>query len=163
VFLFGPRALVRKLKRIERENPSPYTAALTLSPTARRGKPEKMARATVFLASPAASFISGTKLLVDSALTRHVQIYPEQAVPQVNSDGAASQERDEPISIKLIGCVGSPRNLSTWTRDGLRVECVHSSIRDPAGRIACRNSLVSDLPVDRDNIAVLFGVGWRTA
>jgi 3-oxoacyl-[acyl-carrier protein] reductase len=33
-----------------------------------------MARAAVFLASPAASFISGTNLVVDGALTRGVQL-----------------------------------------------------------------------------------------
>jgi 3-oxoacyl-[acyl-carrier protein] reductase len=37
------------------------------------GQPEEMARAVVFLASPAASFITGTNLVVDSALTRGVQ------------------------------------------------------------------------------------------
>jgi 3-oxoacyl-[acyl-carrier protein] reductase len=44
-----------------------------LNPTGRMGKPEEMARAIVFLASPAASFISGTNLVVDGALTRGVQ------------------------------------------------------------------------------------------
>jgi NAD(P)-dependent dehydrogenase (short-subunit alcohol dehydrogenase family) len=37
------------------------------------GKPEEMARGVVFLASPAASFITGTNLVVDGALTRGVQ------------------------------------------------------------------------------------------
>jgi NAD(P)-dependent dehydrogenase (short-subunit alcohol dehydrogenase family) len=36
-------------------------------------KPEEIARAAVFLASPAASFITGANLLVDGALTRGVQ------------------------------------------------------------------------------------------
>lgn len=60
--------------RIERENPSLYASALALNPTGRMGKPEEMARAAVFLASPAASFISGTNLVVDGALTRGVQV-----------------------------------------------------------------------------------------
>jgi 3-oxoacyl-[acyl-carrier protein] reductase len=34
---------------------------------------EEIARAAVFLASPAASFITGANLLVDGALTRGVQ------------------------------------------------------------------------------------------
>lgn len=59
--------------RIERENPSLFATAIGLNPTGRMGKPEEMARAVVFLASPAASFISGTNLVVDGALTRGVQ------------------------------------------------------------------------------------------
>ncbi|MGR6655021.1 SDR family oxidoreductase [Pseudomonas mosselii] len=39
----------------------------------RTARPEEVARAAVFLASPAASFISGTNLLVDGGLTRGVQ------------------------------------------------------------------------------------------
>ena len=37
------------------------------------GTPAEVARAVVFLASPAASFITGTNLVVDGALTRGVQ------------------------------------------------------------------------------------------
>jgi 3-oxoacyl-[acyl-carrier protein] reductase len=59
--------------RIERENPWLYAGALALNPTGRMGRPEEMARAAVFLTSPAASFISGTNLVVDGALTRGVQ------------------------------------------------------------------------------------------
>jgi NAD(P)-dependent dehydrogenase (short-subunit alcohol dehydrogenase family) len=36
-------------------------------------QPEEIARAAVFLASPAASFVTGANLLVDGALTRGVQ------------------------------------------------------------------------------------------
>ncbi|HEX2940458.1 MAG TPA: SDR family NAD(P)-dependent oxidoreductase [Rhodopila sp.] len=60
-------------EKIEHGNPALFKEALALNPTGRMGKPEEMARAVVFLASPAASFITGTNLVVDGALTRGVQ------------------------------------------------------------------------------------------
>jgi 3-oxoacyl-[acyl-carrier protein] reductase len=60
-------------EKIEHGNPDLYKTALALNPTGRMGKPEEVARAVVFLASPAASFITGTNLVVDGALTRGVQ------------------------------------------------------------------------------------------
>ncbi|MDD7941464.1 SDR family oxidoreductase [Actinomycetospora lutea] len=59
---------------IEENNPDLYQHALGLNPTGRMARPEEIARAVVFLASPAATFISGTNLLVDGALTRGVQL-----------------------------------------------------------------------------------------
>jgi 3-oxoacyl-[acyl-carrier protein] reductase len=58
---------------IERDNPEFFARALALNPTGRMASPEEIARAVVFLASPAASFVTGTNLVVDGALTRGVQ------------------------------------------------------------------------------------------
>lgn len=60
-------------EKIEHGNPELFKTALALNPTGRMARPEEIARAAVFLVSPAASFISGTNLVVDGALTRGVQ------------------------------------------------------------------------------------------
>lgn len=60
-------------EKIEHGMPDLFARALALNPTGRMAKPEEVARAAVFLASPAASFITGTNLVVDGALTRGVQ------------------------------------------------------------------------------------------
>ncbi len=60
-------------EQIETTMPALFKEAMALNPMGRMGKPEEIARAVVFLASPAASFITGTNLVVDGALTRGVQ------------------------------------------------------------------------------------------
>ena len=60
--------------QIKDADPAVYHAAMDLNPTGRMGMPQEIANAAVFLASPAASFISGTNLVVDGALTRSVQL-----------------------------------------------------------------------------------------
>jgi 3-oxoacyl-[acyl-carrier protein] reductase len=59
--------------QIKDGNPELYATALALNPTGRMGTPQEMANAVVFLGSRAASFITGTNLVVDGALTRGVQ------------------------------------------------------------------------------------------
>ena len=60
--------------QIETGNPDFFKMALGMNPTGRMGTPQEMANAAVFLASPAASFVTGTNLVVDGALTKGVQL-----------------------------------------------------------------------------------------
>ncbi|MDB5818562.1 MAG: fabG 15, partial [Rhizobacter sp.] len=48
--------------------------ALGMNPMGRMATPQEIANAVAFLASPAASFITGTNLVVDGALTKGVQL-----------------------------------------------------------------------------------------
>jgi 3-oxoacyl-[acyl-carrier protein] reductase len=59
---------------IEGGNPSLFATALGLNPTGRMATAEEVAYAVTMLASPRASFITGTNLVVDGALTRGVQL-----------------------------------------------------------------------------------------
>lgn len=60
-------------QKIERENKKQFEEALRLNPTGKMGTPEQIANSILFLASKAASRISGTNLLIDGALTRGMQ------------------------------------------------------------------------------------------
>ena len=57
---------------IERGSPEFFKTAMSLNPTARMGTPEEVASGVVFIASPIASRISGTNLIIDGALTKAV-------------------------------------------------------------------------------------------
>lgn len=58
---------------IEREKHDLFAQCLASNPLGRMARPDEVAKATVFLASRAASFITGTNLLVDGGLTQGVQ------------------------------------------------------------------------------------------
>lgn len=58
---------------IEQNMPDRYRQALGRNPMGRMGTPEEVANAVVFLASPRASFITGTNLICDGCITQRVQ------------------------------------------------------------------------------------------
>ena len=60
-------------ENIENGNPDLFKFAMGLNPTGRMGTPQEQAFAVTMLASPLASRISGTNLVVDGALTRGIQ------------------------------------------------------------------------------------------
>jgi NAD(P)-dependent dehydrogenase (short-subunit alcohol dehydrogenase family) len=59
-------------QNIERGMPDLYKSAMALNPTGRMGTAQEVAAGVVFLASPVASRISGTNLIIDGALTKAV-------------------------------------------------------------------------------------------
>jgi NAD(P)-dependent dehydrogenase (short-subunit alcohol dehydrogenase family) len=59
-------------QNIERGMPDLFKTAMALNPTGRMGTPQEVAAGVVFLASPLASRISGTNLIIDGALTKAV-------------------------------------------------------------------------------------------
>lgn len=58
---------------VEQNMPDLFQTQMSLNPTGRFGTPEEVGPAVVFLASPLASRITGTNLLVDGALGRGAQ------------------------------------------------------------------------------------------
>ncbi len=59
--------------RRRQNEPERYERMLKLNPMGRFGKPEEVASAVVFLASPCSAYTSGTNLVVDGASTTRVQ------------------------------------------------------------------------------------------
>jgi 3-oxoacyl-[acyl-carrier protein] reductase len=60
-------------QHIEKNLPDLFKEAMAKNPWGRMATAEEVANAAVFLASPAASFITGVNLVVDGGLTRRVQ------------------------------------------------------------------------------------------
>ncbi len=58
---------------VEANNPELFKSMIARNPTGRMGTPQEIANAVVFLASGRASFITGSNLIVDGALTQRVQ------------------------------------------------------------------------------------------
>jgi len=58
---------------VEENNPDLFQTMVGRNPMGRMGTPAEVANAVVFLSSPRASFITGTNLIVDGALTQRVQ------------------------------------------------------------------------------------------
>lgn len=65
----APGLVDTKLTKVTTENPERLAGALRGIPLNRLGKPEDMAGAVLFLASPLASYITGQTLIVDGGLT----------------------------------------------------------------------------------------------
>ena len=59
--------------QIEQNVPKLFKQSLSLNKSGRMATPQEVATAVVFLASPTATFITGTNLMVDGALTNRVQ------------------------------------------------------------------------------------------
>lgn len=57
----------------KREQPEIYAYALSQNPMGRMGTPAEVANAVAFVASPAASFMTGANVVVDGGFTRRVQ------------------------------------------------------------------------------------------
>ena len=58
---------------VRRHDPERFDEAVARNPLGRMGRPDEVAAAVAFLASPRASFVSGTNLLCDGARTQNVQ------------------------------------------------------------------------------------------
>jgi len=60
-------------ERMANESPDFYATSVARIPMGRMATPEEVARVATFLSSPAASYVNGTNVLVDGALTRSIR------------------------------------------------------------------------------------------
>lgn len=58
---------------IEAKQPDAYKATVARHPFGRLGTPEEVARCVIFLASPAASWVTRTNMVIDGGFTRRIQ------------------------------------------------------------------------------------------
>ncbi len=65
----APGLVATKLTKVTTDNPERLAASLKTIPMGRLGEPSEMAGATLFLASPLASYICGQTIIVDGGLT----------------------------------------------------------------------------------------------
>jgi 3-oxoacyl-[acyl-carrier protein] reductase len=56
----------------EQNNPALFEAVMRRNPTGRMGRPQEVANAVVFLASPVSSFTTGINMIVDGAFSARV-------------------------------------------------------------------------------------------
>lgn len=59
--------------RVQQGDPDQFARVLKRNPMGRLGTPQEIANTVAFLASPAASFITGSQVVVDGGNTQHVQ------------------------------------------------------------------------------------------
>jgi 3-oxoacyl-[acyl-carrier protein] reductase len=59
--------------KVEIDTPDVFAQAMASNPMGRMATPEDIANMVVFLASPAAGFVTGANIMVDGSLTRRVQ------------------------------------------------------------------------------------------
>jgi NAD(P)-dependent dehydrogenase (short-subunit alcohol dehydrogenase family) len=59
--------------QIRKQQPDLYKATLAVQPNGRLGSADEVARCVVFLASPAASWVNGTNVIIDGGYTKRVQ------------------------------------------------------------------------------------------